>query len=257
MNIKFFKDIKEDYEVGGKGASLVKMYQNNFNIPNGYIITADLFDEFLVQNHIKEKIKKIIAKCNINNEKEIEDNSKEIVQIISKCEISDVVKNEIINNYRKLDGVKAIQSIDDLKQGMQSMLETMKTMVVLLIVVSAILGFVIIYNLGILSFSEKQYQFATLKVLGFKSKQIKKIFIKQNIWLTVASIIIGLPLGFIMTDYIFKSALGDAYDFNAQIKFISYVYAIVGTYIVSIFVNKILAKKVKTIDMVTSLKGNE
>ncbi len=103
MNIKFFKDIKEDYEVGGKGASLVKMYQNNFNIPNGYIITADLFDEFLVQNHIKEKIQKIIDKCNINNEKEIEDNSKEIVQIISKCEISDVVKNEIINNYRKLD----------------------------------------------------------------------------------------------------------------------------------------------------------
>lgn len=168
-----------------------------------------------------------------------------------------IYTNLSLSNIKELDGVKAIQSIDDLKQGMQSMLETMKTMVVLLIVVSAILGFVIIYNLGILSFSEKQYQFATLKVLGFKSKQIKKIFIKQNIWLTVASIIIGLPLGFIMTDYIFKSALGDAYDFNAQIKFISYVYAIVGTYIVSIFVNKILAKKVKTIDMVTSLKGNE
>lgn len=162
-----------------------------------------------------------------------------------------------LRNIKELDGVKAIQSKDNLKQGMQSMLETMKTMVVLLIVVSADLGFVIIYNLGILSFSEKGYQFATLKVLGFKSKQIKKIFIKQNIWLTVIAIIIGLPLGFFMTDYIFKSALGDAYDFNAQIKFISYIYAVVGTYVVSIFVNKILAKKVKTIDMVTSLKGNE
>ena len=61
------------------------------------------------------------------------------------------------------------------------MLQTMKMMIVILILVSAILGFVIIYNLGILSFSEKQYQFATLKVLGFKDKQIKKIFIKQNI----------------------------------------------------------------------------
>ena len=88
------------------------------------------------------------------------------------------------------------------------MMQTVKTMVVLLIVVSAILGFVIIYNLGILSFTEKQYQFATLKVLGFKNKQIKKIFIKQNLWL-------------------------------------------------SIFVNKILSRKVNTIDMVSSLKGNE
>lgn len=168
-----------------------------------------------------------------------------------------IYTNLSLSNIKELEGVKVIQSIDNLKQGMQSMLETMKTMVVLLIVVSAILGFVIIYNLGVLSFSEKGYQFATLKVLGFKSKQIKKIFIKQNIWLTVASIIIGLPLGFIMTDYIFKSALGDAYDFNAQIKLASYVYAVVGTFVVSIFVNKILAQKVKTIDMVTSLKGNE
>lgn len=168
-----------------------------------------------------------------------------------------IYTNLSLSNIKELEGVKVIQSIDNLKQGMQSMLETMKTMVVLLIVVSTILGFVIIYNLGVLSFSEKGYQFATLKVLGFKSKQIKKIFIKQNIWLTIAAIIIGLPLGFIMTDYIFKSALGDAYDFNAQIKLVSYVYAVVGTFIVSVFVNKILAKKVKTIDMVTSLKGNE
>lgn len=155
------------------------------------------------------------------------------------------------------DGIEAVQSKDALKSGMQSMLETMKTMIVLLIVVSAILGFVIIYNLGILSFIEKQYQFATLKVLGFKSKQIKKIFIKQNSWLTVIAIMVGLVLGFYMTDFIFKSALGDNYDFNAKIKLISYIYAIIGTFIVSKFVNRKLAKKVETIDMVTSLKGNE
>ena len=84
---------------------------------------------------------------------------------------------------------------------MESMMETVKTMVVLLIVVSAILGFVIIYNLGVLSFTEKQYQFATLKVLGFKNKQIKKIFIKQNLWLSIIEIILGLPLGYLEKKY--------------------------------------------------------
>ena len=168
-----------------------------------------------------------------------------------------VYTNNDLSNVKEIEGVKTIQSLSTLKEGMQNMLKTMKTMVVLLIVVSAILGFVIIYNLGILSFSEKQYQFATLKVLGFKDKQIKKIFTKQNSWLTIIAIIIGLPLGFIMTDYIFKTALGDSYDFSTEIKIASYLYALIGTYVVSIFVNKILAKKVKTIDMVTSLKGNE
>lgn len=168
-----------------------------------------------------------------------------------------VYTDENLINTKTIDGVDTIQSIATLKQGMESMLETTETMVVLLIVVSAILGFVIIYNLGILSFTEKQYQFATLKVLGFKEKQIKKIFVKQNLWLTVAGIVIGLPLGFWMLDYIFKSALGENYDFNAYINLVSYLYATVGSLVVSVVVNKVLSRKVKKIDMVSSLKGNE
>ena len=165
--------------------------------------------------------------------------------------------NDDLRDIKTLEGVETIQSIDTLKNSMESMLETMQSMIVLLIVVSAILGFVIIYNLGVLSFTEKQYQFATLKVLGFKNKQIKNIFVKQNLWLAVIGILIGLPLGFFMVDYIFKAALGDSYDFNAQISIVSYLYAAVGSFIVAIFVNKVLARKVKKIDMVSSLKGNE
>ena len=162
-----------------------------------------------------------------------------------------------LSNTKTIDGVDTIQSIANLKQGMESMIETVQMMIVLLIVVSAILGFVIIYNLGILSFTEKQYQFATLKVLGFKDKQIKNIFVKQNLWLTVVGIVFGLPLGFLMLDYIFKSALGDNYDFNAYISLISYLYATLGSLVVSVVVNKVLSRKVKSIDMVSSLKGNE
>lgn len=168
-----------------------------------------------------------------------------------------IYTNKDMSGIDKLDGVETIQSIKKIKECMESMLENTKTMVIILIVVSAILGFVIIYNLGVLSFSEKQYQFATLKVLGFKNKQIKKIFVKQNIWITIVGIIIGLPLGFLMLDYVFKTALGDNYDFSVNIRLISYLYASIGTAIVSLVVNHVLAKKVKTIDMVSSLKANE
>lgn len=165
--------------------------------------------------------------------------------------------NEDLSDTKDISGVELIQDIKALEDGMLNMINTMKTMVVLLIIVAAILGSVIIYNLGILSFTEKGYQFATLKVLGFKDRQIKKIYIKQNNWITIISIMIGLPLGFFMTDFIFKMALSDTYDFSAKIKLFSYIYAIVGTYIVSFIVSKILARKVNKIDMVTSLKGNE
>ena len=100
---------------------------------------------------------------------------------------------------------------------------------------------------------EKEYQFATLKVLGFKNKQIQKIFIKQNIWITILAIIIAMPLGYYMTDYIFVNAIGDTYDFNAHIKLITYIVSGIGTFVVLYIINKILARKINKIDMVTSL----
>lgn len=168
-----------------------------------------------------------------------------------------IYTNENLENVKELDGAKAVQNIKELKSGMENMLGTMKALIVIMVVVAGALGMVIIYNLGILSLSEKHYQFATLKVLGFKDKQIKNIFTKQNIWLTVIGVVLGLPLGFYMTDFIFKMALSQDYDFGASIKVWSYLYAIVGILVVSFIVNKRLAKKIGTIDMVSSLKANE
>ena len=168
-----------------------------------------------------------------------------------------VYTNEDLSKTKEIAGVGTIQTINNLKDGMNSMLGMMYSLIALLIVVSVILACVIIYNLGSLSFGEKEYQFATLKVLGFKYKQIKDIFIKQNLWIAIGAIIIALPLGNYMTDYIFKNAIGDTYDFSAMIKPITFIGAAVGTYVVAFIVNKLLGRKIKKIDMVTSLKGNE
>ena len=137
------------------------------------------------------------------------------------------------------------------------MLSMMKEMLVMIIMVAILLGSVIIYNLGILSFSEKQYQFSTLKVLGFKDSQIENIFIKQNNWIAVVSIIIGLPSGFYLTDWLFKTAIEEHYDFGAFISTNTYILSAIGTFTVSYLVSKFLARKIRKIDMVTSLKAIE
>ena len=168
-----------------------------------------------------------------------------------------VYTNEDLNGIKEIPGVNTIQTVKNLEDGMNSMLNMMYSLIALLIVVSIILAIVIIYNLGIMSFSEKEYQFATLKVLGYKYKQIKKIFIKQNIWIGIFAIIIALPLGNYMTDYIFKNAIGDTYDFAAMIKPATFIMSSIGTFIVVYIVNQFLAKKIRKIDMVSSLKGNE
>lgn len=174
-----------------------------------------------------------------------------------KYKADSVYTNNNLSNIKEIAGVNTIQTKKNLEDGMNSMLNMMYSLIIVLIAVSIILAVVIIYNLGILSFTEKEYQFATLKVLGFKYKQIKKIFIKQNIWIGIFAIIIALPLGNYMTDYIFKNAIGDSYDFEAMIKPVTFIFSAIGTFIVVYVVNQFLSRKIKKIDMVSSLKGNE
>ena len=162
-----------------------------------------------------------------------------------------------LNNTKDIKNIETIQNIDSLKDGMTGMLSMMKTMLVLIIGIAVLLGGIIIYNLGILSYTEKEYQFATLKVLGFKDNQIKNIFIKQNNWIAIVSIIFGLPMGYYLTDWLFKTAIEEHYDFGAFIEMRTYIIAAIGTFIVSYLVSRFLARKIKKIDMVTSLKGNE
>ncbi len=165
--------------------------------------------------------------------------------------------NKDLKKIKELDGVEVIQDIESLEEGMTGMLSMMKTMLVLIIGIAVMLGAIIIYNLGILSYTEKQYQFSTLKVLGFKDKQIKKIFVMQNNWIALFSIIIGLPLGYYLTDWLFKTAIEEHYDFGANITLRTYIISSLGTFLVSYLVSKFLSGKIKSIDMVSSLKGNE
>lgn len=168
-----------------------------------------------------------------------------------------IYTNNNLSGVSDIEGVDLIQNIESLKVSMNNMLSMMKSMIVLIIGIAVFLGTIIIYNLGILSYSEKQYQFATLKVLGFDDRKVKNIFIKQNNWISVISIILGLPLGYYLTNWLFKTAIEEHYDFGASINMTTYIIAGVGTYIVSYIVSKVLARKIKNIDMVSSLKGNE
>lgn len=175
----------------------------------------------------------------------------------NKYEPDSLYTDKDLSNTKEIDNVLLIQDINSLEEGMSNMLSTMKSMIVLIIFIAIVLGSVIIYNMCVLSYTEKEYQFATLKVLGFRDRQIRKIFIKQNNIIAVISIILGLPAGFYLTDWLYKTAIEKSYDFGANISIMTYVYATIGTFLTSYIVSKILSKKINNIDMVTSLKGNE
>ncbi|MCR5233979.1 MAG: ABC transporter permease [Lachnospiraceae bacterium] len=154
------------------------------------------------------------------------------------------------------DEVTTVLNVADMKKSFSETMEMMNAIVFIMVVAAVFLGLVVLYNLGVLSFVEKTREVATLKVLGFKSREIRRILQKQNIWLTVIGIAAGLYAGWGML-YIICTTVSDTLDMYPVLYFQTYLYTIAGTFLVSVTVNSMFSGKVKTIDMVEALKGVE
>ena len=154
------------------------------------------------------------------------------------------------------DEVSSILNIETMKAAFSETMEIMNAMVYVMVMAAILLGVVVLYNLGVLSFVEKTREVATLKVLGFSSGKIRRILQKQNLWLTVIGIAVGIWAGWEML-YVICTTVSDTLDMFPILYFPTYVYSIGGTFLVSIGVNFMFSGKVKNIDMVDALKGVE
>lgn len=161
-----------------------------------------------------------------------------------------------VNGVEKMPVVKNVQDKNKLMDSINDMLESMKMIIAILVLAAVILGSVVLYNLGALSFTERIRELATLKVLGFLPKQIRSLLLLQNIWLTVIGIIIGIPTGYGLVTFML-STMPSSTDFIADISLFSMIISILGTFIVSVLVSVVLSRKVKEIDMVSALKSVE
>lgn len=165
--------------------------------------------------------------------------------------------NMTIPQYVKdSDDISGVISIEQLKTDLDKNMEMMNLMVGILIVAAVLLGIIVLYNMGVLSFLEKTREVATLKVLGFSSGRIRRILRQQNNWITIIGIIAGLILGYQFLD-IMMQTMSEDNDMPTVVYLASYLYSIIGTWITSTGVNYMLSGKVKTICMVDALKGVE
>lgn len=137
-----------------------------------------------------------------------------------------------------------------------SFMEVMNTMVWVLVLAAVVLGVVVLYNLGVMSYTERSRELATLKVVGFKNKHIGRILIGQNIWLTVLGILIGLPAGVGVLQLLI-TLLASEYELKMALGALTYCVSILLTFGVSMIVSLIVARKNRKINMVEALKGAE
>lgn len=155
------------------------------------------------------------------------------------------------------DGVQGVSFTSDLVEWADDTLSSLNTIVIIVLVAAALLAFVVLYNLNSINIAERKRELATLKVLGFHDKEVAMYIYKENIFLTIIGILLGIALGVLLHSYVITSIEVDMIMFGRNIFWYSYLSGALITFAFSVIVNLIMYRHIKGINMVESLKSAE
>ena len=170
--------------------------------------------------------------------------------------VSSVYTNKSSTDIPSSELISGKQEKGQLMESFGSFVDIMDSMVFILVIAAVILGIVVLYNLGIMSYVERSRELATLKVLGFRNRKLARLLISQNIWLTIIGVVIGLPAGVGVMHWLL-TALAAEYEMKLMLGPATYAVSVLLTFGVSLLVGWMVARKNRKIDMVEALKDAE
>lgn len=129
--------------------------------------------------------------------------------------------------------------------------------VLLLIVMAGGLAFVVLFTLSNTNISERVRELATIKVLGFYDNEIYQYVNKETLILTGVGILIGLPVGRVISGLLTTVLNMPSIHFAVHIEPVSYLFSAAITFLFAIIVNWITNRTLNRINMVEALKSVE
>lgn len=167
------------------------------------------------------------------------------------------VSNQTAETLMKMDGVASYSYIATIRDSFEDSMDAINYAVVIIIVAAAALAFVVLYNLTNINITERRSELATLKVLGFYDGETTAYVLRENVFLTIFGVILGLVLGRFLHSWMVLTVEVDLVMFGRTAPPYAYVLAAALTALFSLIVNVAAHFKLKKIDMVESLKTVE
>lgn len=115
MIIKLAVDEQREEKLGNKGKFLLQMKKQGFNVPGGYILDTDIYDEIIAANKIDSSVRSALEKLNTKNVKEVSD---ELISIFEGVKIPSDITAQIdgLASDDKLYAVRSSGNMEDLEE---------------------------------------------------------------------------------------------------------------------------------------------
>ncbi len=162
-----------------------------------------------------------------------------------------------IDRMLALDAVSTASLVSEQLANYEDMLGVMDKLIIVIVLLSAALAFVVLYNLTNINISERVREIATLKVLGFTPREVDAYIFREIIIMVVIGALIGCLVGVPLTFYIAEAAETTVMMFGRTIQPLSFVAAFAITVAFAFIVAVAMRRKLARVNMVESLKSVE
>ena len=226
------------------------------------ILGADIGDEILVKNFMPDKedryveVKGITQQyLGINAYMEIEGLNELFgeKEMITGALLNS--KDEVVPILRDIKNIGQVQSVTDM---MNSFLEFMDTIIYsmgVMMLFGGILGFAIVYNVTVISISERLMEFSSLRVLGFDKREIYKMITRENGLITILGILAGIPLAYGLCAGMVSGLSTELYSIPLIINPSSYVITAMATIFFVVAAQLATIRKIYKLNLLDALKS--
>lgn len=165
--------------------------------------------------------------------------------------------NEAYEQAKKEESISNIISIKKQQDNMKEMMDSVHSIMYILILAAFVLSVVILYNLGILSCLERYREYATMKVIGFNHGEIMGMVFKESFLNLLIGFVIGIPLSRQFLKLYIRVVSMESMEWTPIITkdhFLIVIFCVIGF---SVLVNLVVSMRIRRIDMVEALKSVE
>jgi len=157
----------------------------------------------------------------------------------------------------KQDGVANVTVSQELAKTVNAMMAALDLVVVVVVICAGILAVIVLYNLTNININERIREIATIKVLGFNSRETAMYVFKENLVLSVFGTVFGIPLGRLLLGFVISQIKIDLIWIRPILQSRSLLISIALTLLSAVAVDVIFYFRLDKINMAEALKSVE
>lgn len=258
---KFLNKDKKDISFPPDGIAINSELAKSMGIKRGDLVRFEILEGNRKQTEVRvgALIDEVLGRSIYIHQKQLGDllGEGELVNQVL-LSIDQNRENDLIKEFKSIPNIAGLTTKFAILRSFRETIDrSILVSIFILIFFAVIISVGVIYNTAMITLSERVFELATLRILGFSIWEVFLILIGELSFLIILSIPIGCILGYWCSWFFLQTVESNEFQIPLIIHAKTYIVAAIASLFTSIFSFYILHNKLKNMDLISVLKTRE